>query len=119
MINGSQVFTLPKGFTADVYYYYRSYTGNGLYRIKPLYNIDLGLQKTWLNGKLNTKVNYYDILNSFRNSLVFREKSIINNELAHWFGNQRVALTLSYSFGSSTHKAKQNNRNEEEERANL
>jgi hypothetical protein len=98
MINGSQVFTLPKGFTADVYYYYRSYTGNGLYRIMPLYNIDLGLQKTWLNGKLNTRINYYDIFNTYKVNFIFREKKIINNDLAHWFGNQRVALTVSYSF---------------------
>jgi hypothetical protein len=118
-INGSQVFTLPKAFTFDVYYFYRSINGNGLYIIRPMSNIDLGLQKTWLQGKLNTKINYYDIFNSYKVGYIFREKSIIDNELGHWFGTQRVALTISYSFGKSTHKAKQNNKNEEENRASM
>jgi hypothetical protein len=82
-------------------------------------NIDLGLQKTWLQGKLNTKINYYDIFNSYKVGYIFREKSIIDNELGHWFGTQRVALTVSYSFGKSTHKARQNNKNEEEGRAGM
>jgi hypothetical protein len=48
---------------------------------------------------------------------IFRQKSIINNELAHWFGMNRVVLSLSYSFGKSTHTARQNNKGEEESRA--
>jgi hypothetical protein len=118
-INGSQVFTLPKGFTFDIYYYYRPRGGDGLYIEKPLSYIDLGLQKTWLKGKLNTKLNYYDLLNTYRITRTFREKTIIDNRLTHWFGIQRLAITASYSFGRSTYKAKQVNRNEEENRAGM
>ncbi|HEX2627629.1 MAG TPA: outer membrane beta-barrel protein [Chitinophagaceae bacterium] len=118
-ISGSQVFSLPKGFTFDLYYYYSSPGGNGLYTGKPISNIDLGLQKTWLKGKLNSKINYYDILNKYQTTLVFREKSIINNRLSHWFGTERVVITLSYNFGRSTYKAKQTGRNEEEARAGM
>jgi hypothetical protein len=116
-ISSSQYFTLPKGFTFDIYSFYRSRGGNGLYIAKSQYNIDLGLQKTWLKGKLNSKINYYDILDSYEVYFIFRQKSIINNELAHWFGMNRVVLSLSYSFGKSTHTARQNNKGEEESRA--
>jgi hypothetical protein len=116
MINGSQVFTIAKDLTFDIYYLYVSPRGNSLYIMKPVYYIDLGLQKTWLKGKLNTKLNFYDITNTYYFRLVFREKSILNNEFSHWSGNQRVVFSLTYNFGKSNYKIKQNNRNEEESR---
>jgi hypothetical protein len=96
---------------------YTSPGGDGLYTGKYISNIDLSLQRTWLKGKLNTRINYYDLLNTYRVKRIFREKSIINNRFSHWFGVQRLAITLSYSFGTSTYKAKQTGKNEEENRA--
>lgn len=118
-INGNHSFTLPKGFTLDLYYRYLSPGGNGLYFSRPYSVVDLGLQKTWLNGKLNTRINYYDIFDEFRIKYIFREKQIINNELIHWVGMNRVVLSISYSFGKSTHKLRQGSKNEEEGRVGL
>jgi outer membrane receptor protein involved in Fe transport len=118
-VSGSQVFTLPKGFTFDVYYYYSSSNGDGLYFARPISYVDLSLQRSWLKGRLNTKINYNDILNMYRNRRIFREKSIIDNRFEHWFGNRKVVLTVSYSFGKSTYKAKQINKNDEENRAGM
>lgn len=116
-ITGNQVFALPKAFTFDIYYMYTSPNGDGLYFGKYISNIDLALQRTWLKGKLNARINYYDLLNTYSVTRTFREKSIINNRLRHWIGMQRLAITLSYSFGTSTYKAKQTGKNEEETRA--
>ena len=118
-VSGSQVFTLPKSFTFDVNYYYSSPNGDGLYFGRPLSYIDISLQRSWLKGRLNTRINYNDILNTYRVQRIFREKSIIDNRLAHWFGLRRAVLTISYSFGQSTYKAKQVNKNEEENRAGM
>jgi hypothetical protein len=115
-INGNQAFSLPKGFSLDLYYRYLSSGGNGLYFSRPYLTVDLGLQKAWLKGKLNTRLNYYDIFDEYEIHYIFREKQIINNELKHWFGSNRVALTVSYSFGKSTHKLRQGSKNEEEGR---
>ncbi|RYY14006.1 MAG: TonB-dependent receptor, partial [Chitinophagaceae bacterium] len=115
-ITGNQVFNLPRNFSLDVYYRILSDGGNGLYFSKGYTTIDLGLQKTWLQGKLNTKLNYYDLFNQYEVRYIFREKQLIDNELAHWFGTNRVVLTVSYSFGKSTHKVRQSNKNEEEGR---
>lgn len=116
MVNGSQVFTIARDFTFDIYYYYVSMRGNSLYIFKPVYYVDSGVQKTWLKGKLNTKLNFYDIFNTNYLQLIFREKSIINNEFSHWGGNQRVVISLTYNFGKSGYKVRQNTRNEEESR---
>jgi hypothetical protein len=118
-ITGSQVFTLPGNAVFDISYSRRSLSGNGLYVAEPLGYVDIGLQKTWLKGKLNTKINYYDLFDTYRVKWIFREKKIIDNELAHWFGARKVALTLNYSFGASTHKGKQGTRSEEESRAGM
>jgi hypothetical protein len=115
-INGSQVFSLPKGFTADLSYYYKSKSGNGLYISDPITSINAGLQKSWLNGKLNTKLNFYDIFNTNLVRFTFREKTIIDNRFSHWSGNQRALVTVGYNFGKSTHKTKQARTVDEEKR---
>lgn len=117
-IRGNQVFSLPGKVTFDIYYSYRSYSGNSLYVFKPFWNVDLGLQRSWLKSKLNTKLNFYDIFNSATFSLVFREKQLIDNRLSHWQGQQRVVLTLSYTFGKLTYKNKQF-KSDEENRAGM
>lgn len=116
-INGSQVFTLPKGFTADMTYRYLSKSGNSLYIRKPMGSIDLGLQKNWLNGKLSSKLNAYDLFYTHAYSLIFREKAIIDNQLTHRFATRRVVLALAYKFGSASYKTSQSRNNEEEKRA--
>lgn len=118
-VSGSQVFILPREVTFDISYYYRSLSGNGLYIWRPVGNVDLSLRKNWLKGKLTTKINYYDIFDTYRIKFIFREKQIIDNELQHWFGIQRVALNVNYSFGRSTHKGRQQRKNEEEGRAGM
>lgn len=118
-LSGSQVFSLPKGITFDISYLYRSATGNSLYTFKPMGSLDLGIRKSWLKGKLNSRFNFYDVFDTYRYQLTFREKTIINNQLQHWYGNHKMALTLNYSFGKSTHTSKSESKNDEEKRAGM
>lgn len=115
-INGSHVFTLPRGIVADLSYMYKSKTGNGLYYIEPLGSVDIGLQKNWWQGKLNTRFNFYDLFNTFIRRLDFRQKSIINNRLSHRFYLKRAVVTIAYSFGKAKRNPKQNKTTEEEGR---
>ncbi|WP_407482125.1 TonB-dependent receptor domain-containing protein [Elizabethkingia meningoseptica] len=112
----NQTFSLPKGFLLSLYTNYESKTGNSLYIIKPRYNVDIGLQKLWLDGKLNTKLVFNDIFNTYDQRLIFREKEIINNQFRHWNATQQLILTVSYSFGSSGYKSTERQRSEEESR---
>jgi len=118
-ISGSQVFSLPQQVTIDISYYYRSISGTGLYISKPAASVDIGIRKSWVKGKFSTGVNGYDLFDTYRVRYIFREKKIIDNAFTHWFGNRRAALTLSYSFGSSTYNSKQRSKNEEENRAGI
>lgn len=115
-LTGSQVFTLPKGFTTDLTYRYQLPGGNSLYTRKAMGSIDVGLQKSWLNGKLNTKLNMYDLFYTHAISLVFREKAIINNQFTHRFATRRVVLTMIFNFGKANYLTKKGRINEEENR---
>ena len=117
-ISGSHIFTLPKGFLLDFSYKYRSKTGSSLYKIKATGSIDAGLQKNWLQGKLSTKLNFYDIFDTYKVALEFRHKYIMDNQLMHRFGTQRGMLSIAYNFGRSNYKARQRSASEEEGRVN-
>lgn len=116
-INGSQIFTLPWGIITDLTYRYQSKGGNSLYIYKAWGAADIGLQKSWSQGRLNTKLNTYDMFYTQAYSRVFREKTIIDNQFMHRFATRRVVLTLGYNFGKATYKTKQNKTSEEEKRA--
>ncbi|AZA81877.1 TonB-dependent receptor [Chryseobacterium lactis] len=113
----NQVFTLPKGYIINLFANYESKTGNSLYIIKPRYSIDLSIQKSWLDNKLNTKLGYNNIFDSNDQSLEFRHKQIMDNRLRHWWDSSRFFFSLSYSFGDSKYQAKEVQRTEEENRA--
>lgn len=117
-LSGSHVFTLPKGFTADLAYRYYSKSGNSLYFFRPSGALDIGVQKSWMKGKLNSKLNAYDLFNTNLARRVFREKSIINNQLVHRFWTQRVVFMLTYNFGKAKSRIRQARTTEEESRAN-
>jgi hypothetical protein len=116
-LNGSQIFML-RDWLLDVSYTYESKSGNGLYIFKPVYGIDFGVQKSWFKNKLNTKLMLYDAFDSIKRRLIFREKSIINNDMYHYFATQRLVFSLTYNFGSSIFKIKESKKSEEENRAN-
>lgn len=113
----NQVFSLPKGYTINVFSNYESKTGNSLYTIKPRYTVDISVQKAWFDNTLNAKISFNNIFDSYDQRLEFRHKQIIDNQFTHWWDTQKLILSLSYSFGSSKYQAKNIQKTEEENRA--
>lgn len=113
----NQVFSLPGGYTVNLFANYESKTGNSLYIIKPRYTVDLSIQKSWFENRLNTKISYNNIFDSYDQRLVFRHKQIIDNQFTHWWDSQRLLLAVSYNFGGSKYQGKEIQRSEEEIRA--
>lgn len=113
----NQVFSLPKGYTVNIFANYESKTGNSLYIIKPRYTIDVSVQKSWLDNKLNTKIGFNNLLDSYDQQLEFRHKQIMDNRLKHWWDSSRLVFSLSYSLGSTKYQVKETQKTEEENRA--
>lgn len=116
-LSGSQVFNI-KQWLVDVSFYYQSKSGSGLYIYMPFSTVDIGIQRSLLKNKLNAKLNLQDIFYNGKRRLIFREKAIINNDFYHDNGTRRLVFSLTYNFGSSTYKAKETKRSEEEGRVN-
>jgi hypothetical protein len=112
----NQVFSLPKRYTINIFANYESKTGNSLYIIKPRYTIDLSVQKLWFDNKLNTKISYNNIFNSYDQRLQFRHRQIMDNQFTHWWDTRKLLFSLSYNFGSSKYQAKEIQKTEEENR---
>ncbi|UKB84458.1 TonB-dependent receptor [Chryseobacterium sp. MEBOG06] len=113
----NQVFSLPKGYTVNLFANYESKTGNSLYIIKPRYSIDLSIQKSWFDNQLNTKIGYNNLLDSYDQKLEFRHKKIMDNRLTHWWDSSRLVISVSYNFGSAKYQVKETQKTEEENRA--
>jgi LysM repeat protein len=113
----NQVFTLPKDYTFNIFATYESKTGNSLYVIKPRYSIDLSVQKSWLDNKLNTKLSFINIFDSYDQRVEFRHKKIMDNRFIHWWDTQKLMVSASYNFGSSKYQGRETQKTEEENRA--
>lgn len=113
----NQVFSLPKGFTVNVFANYESKTGNSLYIIKPRYTIDVSVQKSWLDQKLNTKIGFNNLLDSYDQRLEFRHKQIMDNRFTHWWDSSKLVFSLSYTIGNPKYQVKETQKTEEENRA--
>lgn len=112
----NQAFSLPKGYTLNIFSNYESKTGNSLYIIKPRYTVDISVQKSWLDNKLNTKISFNNIFDSYDQRLEFRHKQIMDTRFTHWWDTQKLILSLSYNFGSSKYQMKNIQKSEEENR---
>ncbi|WP_079240255.1 TonB-dependent receptor domain-containing protein [Chryseobacterium indologenes] len=112
----NQVFSLPKGITLNLFGSYESKTGNSLYLIKPRYTIDVSVQKSWFDNKLNTKIGFNNLLDSYEQKLEFRHKQIMDNRFTHWWDSSRLIFSLSYTIGSSKYQVKETQKTEEENR---
>lgn len=112
----NQVFSLPKGYTINLFGNYESKSGNSLYRIKPRYSIDLSVHKSWFNNTLHTKIGYNNIFDSYDQRLEFRHKQIMDNQFTHWWDSSRVFFSLSYNFGDSKYQTKEIQKTDEENR---
>ena len=115
-VRANQTFTLPKGYTVNLFANYESRTGNSLYIIKPRYTVDLSIQKSWFGNSLNTKISYNNIFDSYDQRLEFRHKQIMDNRFTHWWDSSRLIFSVGYSFGSSKYQTREIQRTEEESR---
>ena len=116
IFSGSQLFTIKK-LTIDLSYSLESKSGNSLYVFAPVRTVDLGLQRGWLKDKLTTKLAAQDLFDGGRRRIIFREKSIMDNDFYHNNSTRRLIFSLSYRFGSSNQNQREFKRSEEENRA--
>ncbi|MBE7173714.1 MAG: TonB-dependent receptor [Williamsia sp.] len=97
MLNGSQQFTFPRTWTAEVSGFYRTTGVEGVIKAKPFGSVSLGVSKQIMKTKGTLRLNVRDVFNTQR----FRGVSRYGNVDAAFQerGDNRVAnLTFTYRF---------------------
>jgi len=102
-------FTLGKGLSTEVAFMYISsqIANQGLFRMKPMYALDLGVQKSILDKKGTLKLNVTDVFNTQRFQGEFENGGRFTSVRSKW-ESQQVRLNFTYRFGNSNVKAARN-----------
>lgn len=108
-------FKLGNGFNAEISGYYNGpniFGGN--FKMKPNYSVDVGLQRKFLNKKLNVRLVATDIF--YQSGF----DGVAEFDGLTYFGNgrrdsRRVSINLSYNFGNQNLKSRNRNQGLENE----
>jgi hypothetical protein len=113
--NSNQTITLNSTTNFELSGFYRSSQVDGTLALKPIYGIDLGISKSFMEKKLSLKLAANDVFNlqKFRITSAIPSQSYTVNEKSE---TRVFRLTCSYRFGSTSIKgARQRSKGSSEE----
>jgi iron complex outermembrane recepter protein len=94
-------FTLPKAFSLNISGWFSGPTyWGGTFKTKPMGSLDLGLQKTFLNKKLDARLGVSDVFASQRWFATSNFSGLYVKGNGNWESRQ-VKLNLSYRLGNN------------------
>ena len=118
IVNGTSTFTLPKDFTVEISGNYISKQFWGIWEMKPMGQLDIGINKSLKNGSLTLSFSDIFHTNIWRMTANYPD----NIARANWrydVNLQSVNLTYSISFGNNKLKSVNLKSGSEEERNRL
>jgi hypothetical protein len=101
MMNITNTFSFPKGWTGELSGWYRGKTIEQLTIAEPMYFMSLGVQKAVMKGKGTWRLNVRDPFHwqVFRGRTLYSD---IDVKLYNRWDNRNMTVTFSYRFGKST-----------------
>ncbi len=112
-------FNLPKGFKMELSGWYTSpFLFGGFVRMNQMYSVNVGMQKSFMEGKAKIKVSLDDIFFSEK----WNGENNYGNDFARATGyndSRRVKLNFTYSFGNQNVKSRRRSSGSEEESQRL
>lgn len=99
----NNVFSLPAGFqlTADFTFQSRGQQQNGTLG-RPLYFLNIGLRKSFLNDALSIEARGKDLVRSRQEFLLYMQSARLNN--IEWRDSRSFSLTVRYKFNAAKSK---------------
>ena len=116
-ISSSNSFILPKKYTLELMAFYQSPLAYGMFQIEDMYSINLGIQKSFMDGKARVKVSFDDIFNTMRNKASANYDNIHVWSHTKW-SSQRIGINFSYRFGKTNMKPSRQRRSGLEDESN-
>jgi hypothetical protein len=114
MFNTTNMFSFKKQWNAELGFFYRSKNLNGVLIELPISGLDIGLSKSFADGKGNVSLNVSDILwTTYQNDYMRYQN--VNAELSGRNDSRRVRLSISWRFGKSEYERSDKRKTSEEE----
>ncbi len=108
-------FKLPAGFSGEISSWYSGPgVWGGVFEYEPSWALNLGLQKKFLQDRLNVRVSANDIFYTSGWQGFSRFNGLYSEGKGNW-DSRRVALSASYNFGNSNVKSRKRKTGLEEE----
>ncbi|OKL41583.1 outer membrane beta-barrel family protein [Pontibacter flavimaris] len=98
--SADETFILPNDYKLQLSGYYMSPSVQGLFHTKANYQIDLGAQKNFLDGKASLSLKLRDVFNSSRSRATLAYSNVDMYWQNQW-ESRRLNLTFNYKFGSN------------------
>lgn len=97
---------LPKGFTGEVSGYYSGPgVWGGVFKYESNWSLDLGLQRKFLQDRLNVRLSAQDLFYQTGWDGVSSFNGLISEGSGRW-DSRRVSISLSYQFGNQNVKSR-------------
>jgi hypothetical protein len=100
-VNVSNTFSFKKGWSGEVSGFYRGKTIEQLTIADPMYFLNLGVQKTVMNGKGTWRLNIRDPFHwqQFKGHTLYSD---IDVKVHNRWDNRNITATFSYRFGKTS-----------------
>lgn len=108
-VSAEENFNLPKEYKLQLSAYYMSPSVQGLYQTKANYQLDLGVQKSFMDGKASLGLKLRDVFDTSRSRAVLKYSNVDMYWQNQW-ESRRLNLTFNYKFGSNKVKTARNRR---------
>jgi len=108
-------FDLPLGLKGEISNWYSGPgVWGGVFLYEPSWSLDLGLQRKFLNGRMNVRVNASDVFFQSGWDGVSSYDGLVSEGSGRW-DSRRINAAVSYNFGNQNVKSRRRNTGIEEE----
>ena len=109
-------FKLPGEIKAEVSGWYTGGGQDGIIQYGPMYGVSAGLQRSFLDKKLDVSFSFDDIFNRFFHGKLAYDD--LNADILSTWNNKIVSMRVSYKFGNQFMQKKKSRRNSAQEEVN-
>ncbi|MEM8524322.1 MAG: TonB-dependent receptor [Bacteroidota bacterium] len=118
-LSSNQNFILTNGWKIQVNMWYNSAWRSNIFKSKDQWQIDIGLQKKFLNDQLQFSLQINDLFDTASLEALSSEINGILNTYGQNYSNRNIQVSLSYQFGNEQVKVKHRGFGNEDVRGRL
>ena len=98
-VQGQITFLLPKDWKVELMGMYQGKVPYGYFLIDPIFMINGGVKKNFMENKATLSLNVNDIFGTFKSNLAYKSDDNIEYAIDQMINLQKIRLSLSIRFG--------------------